>query len=257
MTKHIILTLLAAIATATAGVTTVNQLSVDAGNIENNLRAPSISLDAAFTSQELWRGVTRGDDSTRVSAFSNINFSSNINTYAGVTLRNTDDTDSEYIFTGGASKDFSDLGLPGTSVGVVFNYYTEGTKVEGDITSEVGVILSQRFDSFLLDKAAITQFFTTEGEGQGYGELELVKTVNILGLDVDLTGGLGYLADESELTHAQLTISTDCNTGISNLVVTPFVTSLFSLTDDSNRARGIYSGAEDEVAVGFQIGYKF
>ena len=254
MTKHIILTLLAALATATAGVTTGNQLS---GDIENNLGASSISLDAAFTSQELWRGVTRGDDSTHVSAFSNITFSNNINTYAGVTLRNTDNTNSEYIFTGGVSKDFSDLGLPGTSVGVVFNYYTEGTNVEGDITSEVGVILSQRFDSFLLDKAAITQFFTTEGEGQGYGELELVKTVNILGLDVDLTGGLGYLADESELTHAQLTISTDCNTGINNLVVTPFVTSLFSLTDDSNRARGIYSGAEDEVAVGFQVGYKF
>tara|TARA_R110000796_G_scaffold48911_1_gene117052 strand:+ start:48520 stop:49284 length:765 start_codon:yes stop_codon:yes gene_type:complete len=254
MTKHIILTLLAALATATAGVTTGNQLS---GDIENNLGASSISLDAAFTSQELWRGVTRGDDSTHVSAFSNITFSNNINTYAGVTLRNTDNTNSEYIFTGGVSKDFSDLGLPGTSIGVVFNYYTEGTSVEGNITSEVGVILSQRFDSFLLDKADITQYFTTEGEGQGYGELELVKTVNILGLDVDLTGGVGYLADESELTHAQLTISTDCNTGINNLVVTPFVTSLFSLTDDSNRARGIYSGAEDEVAVGFQVGYKF
>jgi hypothetical protein len=257
MTKHIILTLLAAIATAAAGVTTGNQLSVDTGYIENSLTAPSISLDAAFTSQELWRGVTRGDDSTQVSAFSNITFSNNINTYAGVTLRNTDDTDSEYIFTGGVSKDFSALGLTGTSLGVVFNYYTEGTSVVGDITSEVGVILSQRFDCFLLDKAAITQYFTMEGEGQGYGELQLVKTVNILGLDVDLTGVVGYLADESELTHSQLTISTDCKTGVNDLVVTPFVTTLFSLTDDSNGARGIYSGAEDEVAVGFQIGYKF
>ncbi len=255
MTKHIILTLLAAAVTATAG----NQLIETQSYVDGSLRNTHVAVSTTYASQELWRGVSRGDDSFQAVVTGDIALTDYITTFAGVTLRNTDAVDSDYIFTGGIRKDFSNVGLTGTSLAVLFNYYTEGTNVSGDITSEIGVELSQDVDHFMLpvDNVTVTQYLTTEGTSQSYGEVDLTKTVNVFNLPIDISGSLGYVADESEYTHAGATISTDIQTGMPGLVVTPYVSYIFSLGDDTDDLRGIYVGAEDEVAVGFRATYNF
>ncbi len=255
MTKHIVLTLLAAVATATAG----NEIIDTQAYVDGGLRNTHVAVSTTYASQELWRGVSRGDDSFQASVTGDIALTDYVTTFAGVTLRNTDAVDSDYIFTGGIRKDFSNIGLKGTSLAVLFNYYTEGTNVSGDITSEIGVELSQDLDFNILpvDNVTVTQYLPTEGTSQSYGEVELTKTVNVLNLPIDISSTLGYVADESELTHAGVTLSTDIQTAISGLVVTPYVSYIFSLGNETDSLRGIYVGAEDEVAVGFSATYNF
>jgi len=60
--------------------------------------------------------------------------------------------------------------------------------------------------------------------------------------------------DEVELTHAQVTLSTDFTVDPFDLKVTPFVTGVLALGNDVG---GIYNGAKDEVIFGVKLSKSF
>ena len=61
------------------------------------------------------------------------------------------------------------------------------------------------------------------------------------------------MLEEAELTHAQVTVSTDFELPW-ELTATPFVTAVLSLADE---AGGVWADADSEVVVGVRVGRSF
>ena len=255
MTKKIVLTLLAAAATATAGTQALNAQDY----VEGGLQESSVSASTTYASQSVWRGVSRGEDYFQFSVLGDVELANGFTVFSGASYYSTDEVTDEFVFTGGLVKNFADAGLAGTNLGVLFNYYSEGSDESGVITSEVGIRLSQDFDNVMIpfNNLSITQYLTTEGNSQGYGVVEATETISILNLPIDITASLGYLADVQEYTHAQLLLSTDIQTAVDGLTVSPFVSYTASLGDGSDGLEGMYISAKNEAAVGLRATYNF
>ena len=156
------------------------------------------------------------------------------------------DADFETLFTAKATK-----AVVGYDVSVGFNYYSEGTNVVGDITSEIGLGVAKTVGPVDL---SVTQFIAIDGDNDNYGEVSASLSREVAGKVVDVKGTVGYVLDESELTHAQVTLSTDFNVDPFDLKVTPFVTGVLALGNDVG---GIYNGAKDEVIFGVKLSKSF
>ncbi len=236
--------MLAAVAFATAGSASASVVSTG-GELISSLLSHPFEVNATVASQELFRGTKVGDSliSAGVSTEWAIPGDGVLN--VGVGFEENSDADFETLFSAKATKAVGDYDLS-----VEYNYFSEGSKVVGDITSELGVGVARTVGDV---DVSVTQFIALDGDNDNYGEVGVGLSREIAGKVVDIKGAVGYVIDGTDLTHAQVTLSHDLTINPFDLKVTPFVTGVLVLED----VGGIYSGAEDEVIFGVSVGKAF
>ena len=237
--------MLAAAAFATAGSASASVVSAGGELLSTLLNRP-FEASVTATSQELFRGTRVGDSLIAASVGTDWALPSDVTLDASVTFEENSDADFETLFAAKATK-----AVAGYDVSVGLNYYSEGTKVVGDVTSELGLGVSRAVGSVDL---SVTQFIALDGDNDNYGEVGAGLSRAVAGRVIDVKGAVGYVLDEAELTHAQVTLSTDFTVNPFDLRVTPYVTGVLALASD---AGGIYDGADDEVVVGVKVSKSF
>tara|TARA_R100001377_G_scaffold75535_1_gene52123 strand:- start:89 stop:808 length:720 start_codon:yes stop_codon:yes gene_type:complete len=239
MLKTIILTTLAAVGFASADIT-----------------VPPIEVSYTYRDTDVWRGAKFGesDKVTGVSTGYDFDFArlEASFSYADNSLLNNTN------LSVGFTRDFSFEGVGEFTAGVAYKRYTGGTDLAGDVTSEIGVSIAKEF--FLADVSG-TQYFTTEGNGLGYFELNAKRSVDpfpfIDGTEflVDVAATVGYSFDESEFTHTQLTVSKDYELNyFGGITLTPFVTFVNAASDTAGT---IYASSDDETLAGVSFSKSF
>jgi len=237
--------MLAAAAFATAGSASASVVS-SGGELLSTLLNRPFEVSVSTTSQELFRGTRVGDSLVAASISTNWVIPGDGVLDVGLAVEDNSDADFETLFTAKATK-----AVAGYDVSVEYNYYSEGTNVVGDITSELGLGVAKTVGSVDL---SVTQFIAVDGDNDNYGEVGVGLSREVAGRVVDVKGTIGYVLDEAELTHAQVTLSTDLTVDPFDLKVTPFVTGVLALGNDVG---GIYTGAKDEVIFGVKLSKSF
>ena len=237
--------MLAAAAFATAGSASASVVS-SGGELLSTLLNRPFEVSVSATSQELFRGTRVGDSLVAASISTNWVIPGDGVLDVGLAFEDNSAADFETLFTAKATKAVADY-----DVSVGFNYYSEGTNVVGDITSELGLGVAKTVGPVDL---SVTQFIAVDGDNDNYGEVGVGLSREVAGRVVDVKGTIGYVLDEAELTHAQVTLSTDLTVNPFDLKVTPFVTGVLALGNDVG---GIYNGAKDEVIFGVKLSKSF
>jgi len=242
--KNVLYSMIAAAALASAGSASAASVASDGGILSTLLSQP---VDASVTaaSKEVWRGADRGDNLITASVGTAFDLPWGVALDAGLTLKDNDASDRETVLSVKGTKVVSDYGLS-----VELNYYSEGTDVVGDVTSEIGFGVSRNVGSV---NVSLTQYFALDGESDKYGEVGVGWSGEVAGREIDVKGALGYVIDETELTHAQVTVGTDFELP-HDFVATPFVTGVLSLASD---AGGIYDNTDTEVLFGVKVSRSF
>lgn len=242
--KNVLYSMMAAVA-LTAGSASGSTVAGD-GGIFSTLLAGGVEANVTASSKELFRGADRGDNYVAASVGTEFDLAG-VSVATGLTFQDNDVSDLETVFGLKATKSLGDF-----DVSLAFNHYTEATDLVGDITSEVGLGVSKTVGPVDL---SLTQWFAVDGDNDEYGEVGVTwkPAINIASNEVFVKGAVGYVLGESELTHAQVTVSTDFSLPW-ELTASPFVTGVLSLSDD---AQGIYADADSEVVVGFRLGRAF
>jgi hypothetical protein len=242
--KNVLYSMMAAV-TLTAGSASGSTVAGD-GGIFSSLLASPIEANVTAASKELFRGADRGDSYIAASVGTEIDLAG-ATVAAGLTFQDNDASDLETVLSLKATKAFA-----GYDFSVAFNHYTEATDLVGDITSELGFGVSKEVGPVDL---SLTQYLAVDGDNDNYGEVgvDWKDAIVVANTEIFVKGALGYVLDESELTHAQVTVSTDVQLPW-ELIASPFVTGVLSLSDD---AGGIYADADSEVVVGFRVGRSF
>ena len=232
MLKTIILTTLAAVGFASADIT-----------------VPPIEVFSTYRDTDVWRGAKFGDNDkvTGIATGYDFDFARLETSFSYADNSVLNNTNLSVGFT----RDFSLESVGEFSPRVDYKRYSGGTDLAGDVTSEIGVSLAKELFN---TNIAGTQYFTTEGNGLGYFELNATRSINPFPyvLDnqvfVDLSATVGYSFDESEFTHTQLTLSKNYDlTYFGGITVTPFVTFVNVASDTAGT---IYAGSDDETLTG-------
>ena len=242
--KNVLYSMMAAV-TLAAGSASGSTVAGD-GGIFSTLLAGGVEANVTAASKELFRGAARGDNYIAASVGTEIDLAG-ATVAAGLTFQDNDASDLETVFGANATKSFGDY-----DVNVVFNYYSEATNLVGDVTSEVGLGLTRAVGPV---DVSLTQFLALDGDNDNYGEVgvDWKPAINVANNEIFVKGVIGYVLDEAELTHAQVTVSTDFSLPW-ELTASPFVTGVLSLAED---AGGIYADADSEVVVGVKVGRSF
>ena len=243
--KNKLYAMLAAAAFATAGSASASVVSAGGEFLSTLLNRP-FEASVTATSQELFRGTRVGDSLVAASISTGWAIPGDSVLDVGLAFEDNSDADFETLFTAKATK-----AVAGYDFSVGFNYYSEGTNVVGDITSELGLGVARTVGPVDL---SVTQFIALDGDNDNYGEVGAGLSREVAGRVIDVKGAVGYVLDEAELTHAQVTLSTDFTVNPFDLRVTPYVTGVLALASD---AGGIYDGADDEVVVGVKVSKSF
>jgi len=243
--KNKLYSMLAAVAFASAGSASASVVSA-AGELVSTFLDRPFEASVTATSQELFRGTRVGDSLVAASVSTGWDIPGDGVLDVGLAFEDNSDADFETLFTAKATK-----AVAGYDFSVGFNYYSEGTNVVGDITSELGLGVARTVGPVDL---SVTQFIALDGDNDNYGEVGASLSREVAGRVIDVKGALGYVLDEAELTHAQATLSTDFTVNPFDLKVTPYVTGVLALASD---AGGIYDGADDEVIVGVKVSKSF
>ena len=227
--------MLAAAAFATAGSASASVVS-SGGELLSTLLNRPFEVSVSATSQELFRGTRVGDSLVAASISTNWVIPGDGVLDVGLAFEDNSAADFETLFTAKATKAVADY-----DVSVGFNYYSEGTNVVGDITSELGLGVARTAGPVDL---SVTQFIALDGDNDNYGEVGASLSREVAGKVVDVKGTVGYVLDEV----------TDFTVDPFDLKVTPFVTGVLALGNDVG---GIYNGAKDEVIFGVKLSKSF
>tara|TARA_Y100001972_G_C7626009_1_gene314021 strand:+ start:637 stop:1380 length:744 start_codon:yes stop_codon:yes gene_type:complete len=242
--KNVLYSMMAAV-TFAAGSASGSTVAGNGGIFSTILSAP-IEASVTAASKEVYRGAARGDNFVAAKVDTTVDLFG-VALDAGLTFKDNDATDLETVFSAKATKALGDY-----DVSVVFNYYTEGSDVVGDQTSEVGFGVAKGVGPV---DVSLTQFLALDGDNKGYGEVgvDWTPAINLVNKEWYVKGAVGYVLEEAELTHAQVTVSTDFELPW-ELTATPFVTAVLSLADE---AGGVWADADSEVVVGVRVGRSF
>ncbi len=140
-----------------------------------------------------------------------------------------------------------DLGFATAEVGYIFYHFMNRPGL--DDAQEVYFGLSREFFGV---NTSLRYFWDIEGDNDGYAELALSKSLNVLyGQSIDLSAALGYLVEEGELSHVTVKASKDFAFGAATL--TPYVAYAVELDDLETQA----PNQKNELFAGAALSVKF
>ena len=229
MTKNIVLTMLAA-----AGLT----CSGSASEISKFISQPVVT--AAYSSQDSWRGVNHGDNDLGVDIGADLHLLGfKADTSVGWS---NNDAQNEFELSIGTDYVYTLPVLDEVTFRAEFNYYSDGTDVLGDVESELGLGISK---SFGFADVSLTQFVALQGYNDGYGELSF--NFSEVYPDVFLTTTVGYLLEEFEVTHLEVSaVLPGTSLPALDVDVKPFVKGVYTF----NGRDGIWSGQDGLEVIG-------
>ena len=199
-----------------------------------------LGVTGSYTTKDVWRGQDQGNDDLSfgigadlhvfgIDAATSLDWSSNSN-------------QDEFVFGIGTATDFQLPVLADVTFGAEFNYYSEGTDVVGDVTSELGLGLTKDYGFGVV---SVTQFLALDGDNDGYGEVSV--DLGEVAPGITATATAGYLLEEFELTHVQVAADLPgVPVPFIGLEVSPFVKGVYVFDDRG----GIWAGNDGFVFVG-------
>ncbi len=138
-----------------------------------------------------------------------------------------------------------DLGFVTATVGYIhYNNFSNA-----DDAQEVTFGLSRNFYGF---DTSLTYFWDVETDNDGYTELAISRSQNVYGRKIDLGLKVGYLVEQSGLSHATLTASHDIPLGVGTL--TPYISQVWEL-DELEATAGSSQSNEFVAGVGFSVAF--
>ncbi len=231
--KTIVLTMIAAVGIASAG-------SASANSVATGL---SFGAIGTFSTKDIWRGQNQGDDDFRLDLTTDLDFLG-VPSFANLAWSENDDQNEVELSLGAAHG----LSLPviGDVTGnAVFNYYSEGTDLVGDVKSELGLGLS--FVNY-----SVTQFVALDGDNDSYGEIGADFGEVYQGVYV--TGTLGYLLEDLKATHVEAVVTLpDFPVRILDTTISPFVKGVYTF----NGREGIWTNDGFELVGGIGLSRSF
>tara|TARA_R110001592_G_scaffold361546_1_gene672439 strand:+ start:2069 stop:2776 length:708 start_codon:yes stop_codon:yes gene_type:complete len=233
MTKTIVLTMIAAVGIASAG-------SASADSVATGL---SFGATGTYTTQDIWRGQNQGDDDFRLDLTTDLDLLG-VPSFASLAW-SENDNQNEMEFSLGAAHGLTLPVLGGVTGNVVFNYYSEGTDIVGDVKSELGLGLS--FANY-----SVTQFVALDGDNDSYGEIgadfgELYEGIFV-------TGTLGYLLEDLKATHIEVVAKLpDFPVRVLDTSISPFVKGVYTF----DGREGIWTNDGFEVVGGIGLSRSF
>jgi len=236
MTKKIVLTMLAAVSFASAGSAS-----------ESSIFGAPAYLEGTYSTQDLWRGQNQGSDDLKIVVGADLHFAGFETT---TTLAWSDNSAQEELEAGlTVYKDVMIPVIADATLVAQLNYYSEGTDVVGDVTTELGVGISKAYG---FGTVSVTQFFALDGDNDSYGEVSL--DVGEIAPGITLTGILGYLLEDTQATHVEVTATLpSLSVPYISLELDPFLKGVYTFDDRG----GIWSEDGAEVVFGVSTSYSF
>jgi len=191
-----------------------------------------VGVTGSYTTKDVWRGQHQGDDDLQFGIGADLHV---FGIDAATTLNwSSNDNQDEFAFGIGTATDFQLPVLADVNVHVGVNYYSEGTDVVGDVTSELGIGLSKDYGFGVV---SVTQYLALDGDNDGYGEIGVDLGEVAPGISVTVTAG--YLLEEFEVTHLELSADLPAQeVPFIGLEASPFVKGVYTLDDRG----GIWAG---------------
>ncbi len=229
--------------------------SAVAGNFAKSIPAPSTAakgdLAVGYSSQNMFRGVNLGDDVVSaeinldlVCPLSGYNLDFNALYLTGASSSSTQGED-ELRLTLSTSKD---LGFATGTVGYTYYQFLNGGN---DDAQELFFGLNREFYGV---GTSLTYFHDIEGDNQGYTELGLTKSLDVLGNTINFGTTVGYLAEEGALSH--VTVSASYDYAFGKAIITPYVAYSVEF-DDLERAGRAGASEENELFAGAALKVQF
>lgn len=196
----------------------------NAGTIEEaNAVDSSLVVDVTteYSSDKVWRGSDLGQNEAAATVATSLDLPADI----GLTLS------ADYSLAEGAqtvSDEATDLtavfskSVSDYLLSLSYTWYSEGFDQSGDSKAqEVGLSVSKEVGPVTF---ALTQYLALEGDNNDYSELAALYSndFNALPVELDFEARVGYLAQGSDFTHAELRVSTDLPV-TEGIVAQPFV----------------------------------
>lgn len=229
--------MLAAVGIATAGSALGNSVATDL----------SFGVTGTYSTQDIWRGQNQGDNDVRLEVTTDLDFVG-VPAYATLALSDND-LQEELEFTLGGSYGLDAPFIGGFTAFADLNYYSEGTDVVGDVTSELGVGIAKDFSFGIV---SLAQYIALDGDNDGYGELTVDLGEVVSG--VTAVASVGYLLEETELTHVEFVANLPAlPVRILDTSFTPFVKGVHTFDDRG----GIWSEDGFEFVGGISLSRSF
>lgn len=215
---------------------------------------PNFGLDIGmgYTTKYIWRGLDLGNDMVELSVEATGSYAG-LDLTAGAWYAHVSDQQvglpkGELDLYLAASKD---LGYFEASTGYVFYHFANNSSAAED-AQEIFFKLRKEIAGYT---ASVTYFWDIETDNQGYSELAIEKsfTIPMSTSTVDVGVVLGYLAEESALSHLTAKISKgyELHGGIS---ATPYIAYTVEL---EGLERNYGTTEQNEFFAGLGLGYSF
>lgn len=216
--------------------------------------SPSVASDltVGYDSQYIFRGLNQGDDLVTASVntawtceYTGLDMNAGA-WYGSVSdeLGNFDELD----LTVGASKD---LGFARANVGYIFYHYFD----QADNAQEVYLGLSKDLGYGV--STSLTYFWDVEGDNNGYSELALAKSFDVVSKQLDLGVATGYLVEQGEFSHVTAKLSHAIALSDS-ATLTPYIAHTWELDGlESGASTSSATVAENELFAGAALSVSF
>ena len=207
--------MMAAVGIATAGSASECSVATDL----------SFGVTGTYSTQDIWRGQNQGDNDFRLEVTTDL---PNLGFPAYATLALSDnDLQEELEFTVGGTYGLDVPFIGGVTAFADLNYYSEGTDIVGDVTTELGVGIAK---DFAFGTISLAQFIALDGDNDGYGQLSVDFGEVVSG--VDLSTSVGYLLEETKVTHIELVANLpDAPVRILDTSLSPFIKGVYTFDD--------------------------
>ncbi len=212
------------------------------GTMTKPSSADVFSFTAGYHSTYLWRGINFGDEMVdwgveATKSFGSFDLTAGVWAAEVLTLDHGAG-DSEVDFYVGASKD---LGFATLELGYIYYYFSSGTSAN---TQELSLGLSKEIAG---TSFSITYNKDIDLTDNSYIELGVERSLFV----VDAAVAVGFDVEESELTHAQITLSKSFNLN-SAVTATPYAAYSYAFEDMIGT-----TARENEFVAGVSIGFSF
>jgi hypothetical protein len=207
---------------ALAALTTlVNAGTLDTLDIDKVTEViPPVEVTTSYATDRVWRGSDLGQNEIVGSALTVFDMPADttlslntVYTNADSATSSNDETEITAIF----SKSVADYLLS-----LSYTWYSEDFDQQGSgQAQEVGLSVSRDIGPVTL---YLTQYFGVEGDNNQYSEIGAAYSSNfdVLPVELNFTGEVGYLAQNSDFTHIELCVSTNLPV-VENIIAQPFV----------------------------------
>jgi hypothetical protein len=207
-------------------------------------------LHTGYSSAYIFRGLDLGQDLTEAgfdvaTEYNGLGLSAGIWYGSIQQAPGSNQSYDEVDIYGEIAKEFEFATL---SVGYIHYHFPDNSLAYDD----AGEMFFKAAQTFYGIDTSLTYFWDVETDNNGYTELGLGKSLPLSDcVSLGFGGTLGYLAEEGELSHAQLSVSLDY-AFTETATVSPYVAHSWSLSEE-----GLYSGSENELFGGVMLSVGF